>query len=302
MGTSRERVTFTTDRRRMTDGISRAMRSACSHSPEPSRASAFSPSTSRPPVDWEPPPAVECRVEHQRSDHRARILAPPGVGHDDPPGQVAERPTPVQVGDHVVRLGFAVAAVLRLQAEAEVVGIGQRQRTASGATTRVGPGGTAARPPWATGDRSADQHRTTGSHHPASPRHRIPHVVAERPPADGGRRRPAGRRAPSPPGRMPCPGRELEQAAGVELGLGGGEERRRRTRGPPSRPRTASRRSSRLATDATARPTSVPARSTHLGAGLGRRAPVMAAMAVPDASASRQPRAPQAHGGRRARR
>ena len=53
---------------------------------------------------------------------------------------------------------------------------------------------------------------------------------------------------------------------------------------------TARRRSSRLATDATARPTSVPVRATTSGRASAAGRPVMAAMAVPDASASRQPR------------
>ena len=53
---------------------------------------------------------------------------------------------------------------------------------------------------------------------------------------------------------------------------------------------TASRRSSRLATEATARPTSVPVRSTISGGASTGGRPVMAAMARPDASPSRQPR------------
>jgi hypothetical protein len=57
---------------------------------------------------------------------------------------------------------------------------------------------------------------------------------------------------------------------------------------------TASLRSRRLTTEPTARPTNVPARTTRSAdASLGAR-PVIARMAVPDASASRQPRAPHA--------
>ena len=52
---------------------------------------------------------------------------------------------------------------------------------------------------------------------------------------------------------------------------------------------TASGRSSRLATDATARPTSVPVRSTSSGGACSGARPVMARIAVPDASASAQP-------------
>ena len=59
---------------------------------------------------------------------------------------------------------------------------------------------------------------------------------------------------------------------------------------------TASPRSSSTQTSATARPTSRPVRSrTASGASAGGR-PVIAAMARPDASASRQPRLPHGHG------
>ena len=58
---------------------------------------------------------------------------------------------------------------------------------------------------------------------------------------------------------------------------------------------TARRRSNRLHTEATARPTSRPVRSTTTGPASDAGRPVAAAMAVPDASASRHPTAPQPH-------
>ena len=53
--------------------------------------------------------------------------------------------------------------------------------------------------------------------------------------------------------------------------------------------------SRRLTTEATARPTSRPVRATTSGEASAGGRPVTAAMAVPDASASRHPRAPHAH-------
>ena len=71
--------------------------------------------------------------------------------------------------------------------------------------------------------------------------------------------------------------------------------RRSRARPSPRRRRAAGRAG--CATDATARPTSVPRALDRLRRrGLGGGRPVIAAIAVPDASASRQPRAPQPHG------
>ena len=65
---------------------------------------------------------------------------------------------------------------------------------------------------------------------------------------------------------------EVEAAARVELALARRRRTARRSRARPSRSTTASGRSSRLATDATARPTSMPGALAHLERRLGRRA------------------------------
>ena len=112
----------------------------------------------------------------------------------------------------------------------------------------------------------------------------------------GGRPRQARRRRRRGPAQGHDPGAAGEVEAGRARRARPG--RRRRTAAPkPSATEpatTASRRSSRLATDATARPTSRPVRSITSGPASAGGRPVMAAIDVPDASASRQP-APRTH-------
>ena len=118
------------------------------------------------------------------------------------------------------------------------------------------------------------------------------HVVAPRSPADGGGAD-QGAGGAEAAGRMTAP-REVEPGPPVELRLGGGEEVVAVAEG--HRPgHHGQRRSSRLATEATARPTRCR-RGAPAPRGLGRRAAGGGRMPVPDASASRHPRAPQAHG------
>ena len=122
----------------------------------------------------------------------------------------------------------------------------------------------------------------TGARAPASPRRR---------------HRSTARRHPATPGRMTVPRAYVEAAPLVDLGLGGGEEGRRRSPGRPSRRRRRGRRSSRLATEATARPTRRPVRWRTARSASAAGRPVARAMAVPEASASRHPRAPHAADG-----
>ena len=120
-------------------------------------------------------------------------------------------------------------------------------------------------------------------------------------------RRPSG--APTDPGRTderPAvtqaaghdlgPAGEVDPAAQVHLRLGRREERLAETQGHRSA-HDGERQVEQVRHRREARPTSVPVRSTHSGGASRCRPPgQIAASAVPDASASRQPRLPHGHG------
>src|SRR5581483_9807335 len=204
------------------------------------------------------------------------------------PGDAGVLPTPVQVGDdvHGLRL-LGRVAVLRVQAEAEVLGIGHRQQRPPAPPSRPCQSGNLRQ---GCGPQSGPRHDGDTDPPPPAPAHpgsRTPRQPTAAAPTNGPF-------SPSPTGTMRAPleNSSRARASSSDWAAAKNGSPKPRATDPPT---TANRRSRRLTTDATARPTSVPVRTMVPASASAAGRPVTAAIAGPDASASRHPWPPHAH-------